>query len=125
MLHDAHEAVTSDIPQPWKTDDMRELQRQLDVRLYGSLNISQPDLITQRTIHQIDNQLVYHEAVQVAPQIAPFIVRPGDNFRDSINRIDPIAEEAISKCIDWNTYMSPEYWGENYQYQVEEMLHDN
>lgn len=33
LLHDAHEALTSDIPTDMKTDDMRTLQGQLDVRI--------------------------------------------------------------------------------------------
>jgi hypothetical protein len=35
LLHDAHEAVTGDIPTHFKTPDMRGLQRDLDRAIYG------------------------------------------------------------------------------------------
>lgn len=39
LLHDAHEAVTGDVPTTWKTVDLKERQRQLDLRLAARYNI--------------------------------------------------------------------------------------
>lgn len=33
LLHDAHEAVTGDVPTTWKTADLRHHQRDLDIRI--------------------------------------------------------------------------------------------
>jgi 5'-deoxynucleotidase YfbR-like HD superfamily hydrolase len=105
LLHDAHEAVTSDIPQPWKTDDMRKIQQELDARIYHSLKLRPPDGFTARIIHQIDNQLVYSEAKDFAPQVAAAILQPGDNFRDGINTTDHVAEDAVG----WAEYVLYDY----------------
>src|SRR6266576_743863 len=47
LLHDAHEAVTGDIPTTWKTDEMRALQAQLDERIYARLKLPQPTHLEQ------------------------------------------------------------------------------
>lgn len=87
-LHDAHEAVTSDIPQPWKTEDMRTLQQELDTRLFHSLHLRPPSREVDIHVHRIDNQMVYTEAVLFAPQVAEVILIPGDNFREGIHPND-------------------------------------
>jgi hypothetical protein len=124
ILHDAHEAITGDIPQPWKTDDMRALQQNLDYRIWSSLKLSQPDLVTQRTIHQIDNQMVYHEATHVAPQVAEAIREPGPNFRDSIQVIDDDARVAVQEWLPYEISFHPERWGKTYKNIVEELIRD-
>lgn len=100
LLHDAHEAVTGDIPQPWKTDDTRALQKELDVRIYNSLHLSLPDMVTERTVKQIDNQMVYDEARWCCPQVAAAILRPGPNYCDSINPQDRNGGLAVQKAIE-------------------------
>jgi len=107
LIHDAHESMTGDISQPWKTDDMRELQAELDNRIYQALQIRPPDGETARTIKRIDNQMVYAEAVIVAPQVAAAILKPGDNFRDSINPSDTDAEGAVYTAITMFSGASP------------------
>lgn len=98
LLHDAHEAVTGDIPQPWKTDDMKNLQGELDVRLYHSLHLSLPSLVIDRRVKQIDNQMVYDEALYACPQVAAAIIKPGPNFRDSINPSDLKGKQAVLRA---------------------------
>ncbi len=36
LLHDAHEALTGDVPSPFKNDGLRDLQRNLDARIMGA-----------------------------------------------------------------------------------------
>lgn len=67
LLHDAHEAVISDIPRPWKTEDMRMHQHELDVRLYHSLGISVPDLFTERLVKGADEIVALAEAAVLGP----------------------------------------------------------
>lgn len=120
-LHDAHEAITSDIPQPWKTDDMREIQRQLDVRIYGSLGLRLPDMETQRLLHFIDNQMVYAEAKHVAPQVAEAILKPGPNFRDSINPQDWDADVAVQELLDYECGTA-DHRGKMYEVIIHELM---
>ncbi|HET7111694.1 MAG TPA: hypothetical protein VFI41_12550 [Gemmatimonadales bacterium] len=50
LLHDAHEAVTGDVPTTWKTADLKERQRALDVRIgerYGVDLLAAHSLISQ------------------------------------------------------------------------------
>lgn len=101
LLHDADESITNDIPQPWKTDETRDLQTMLRNRIYAELKLSIPSLQTDRIVHQIDNQMAYSEARLFAPQVADAILKPGPNYRDGIKRVDPIANEAITKSDDW------------------------
>lgn len=67
LLHDAHEAVTGDIPSTWKSPDMRILQEQLDVRIYESLGMSAPRPLQRDMIHECDRLALLAEAKVVAP----------------------------------------------------------
>lgn len=40
LLHDAHEALTSDVPSPFKGEELRELQNTLDVRIFSAYGAS-------------------------------------------------------------------------------------
>lgn len=62
LLHDAHEAITGDIPHPWKTDDLRKYQDELDTRIYASIGISLPSISEKKTVKEIDTMLLYAEA---------------------------------------------------------------
>lgn len=76
LLHDAHEAITSDIPRPWKTLSMREAQALLDCRFYKSLHLPIPSEGIQSTIHEIDVQMCYAEAERYAPQVFSRMTEP-------------------------------------------------
>jgi hypothetical protein len=114
LLHDAHEAITSDIPQPWKSDGMRVLQKELDIRIYTSVGLSQPALSTERIVHQMDNQMVYSEAKIFAPQVAEAIRKPGDNFRDGINVLDECADKSVVEAEDWLSGFTPPDAGQEF-----------
>ena len=62
LLHDAHEAVTGDIPTTWKSPDMRILQEQLDDRIYRALGLVRPGPDLRSFIHMCDEQALLAEA---------------------------------------------------------------
>jgi hypothetical protein len=65
LLHDAHEAVTGDIPTDWKTEDMRAQQRDLDRRIFRALGLSQPGEEISRIIKEMDARALRAEAYVV------------------------------------------------------------
>lgn len=99
LTHDIAEAVTNDICPPWKTDDLKELQRQLDERFYLAYAIGSPDGFTRRIVKQIDNQMVYAEAKAYAPQVAEHILRPGPNYREGIYTVDDDADKSVTYAV--------------------------
>lgn len=67
LLHDAHEAMTGDIPTSFKTPDMRTLQARLDERIYLSLGIPMPTADERAIIKEIDARMLLAEARVVTP----------------------------------------------------------
>lgn len=67
LMHDWHEALTSDIPTTFKTSDMKALQRRLDARFYTAFGIWMPNSTEADYIKQIDKQMLLAEAKVVTP----------------------------------------------------------
>jgi|SRR6266550_735831 len=67
LLHDAHEAMTSDIVTSFKTADMKDLQRVLDIRLYAMLGAPRMTASQAAHIKAIDQRALLAEARVVAP----------------------------------------------------------
>jgi 5'-deoxynucleotidase YfbR-like HD superfamily hydrolase len=85
LLHDAHEAVTGDIPTPWKTTDNRIDQYLLDKQIFGEFGmLPPPDWPTERRdeLHEWDRQLLAAEAAQVGPPYDPrkMFTQPAENW---------------------------------------------
>lgn len=68
LLHDGHEALTGDIPTTFKTDDMRKLQKRLDVRIYCGLGLPMPTSCERAAIKTIDRDMLLAEAFVCTPQ---------------------------------------------------------
>jgi hypothetical protein len=68
LLHDAHEAMTSDIPTTFKTQDMKDLQYTLDKRIYESLRLPLPNSMELSYIKAVDKAMLLAEASVVAPR---------------------------------------------------------
>ena len=66
-LHDAHEAMTMDVPTSFKTWGVRRLQRKLDRRLYKSLGLKLPSLPVANLVKDIDKIMLVAEARVVTP----------------------------------------------------------
>lgn len=99
LIHDIHESVTGDICPPWKTEDTRELQDQLDQRFFQQYRLRPPDGYTARIVKAIDNQMVYAEAKAFAPQVAAHILKPGPNHREGIYTLDQEADNAVQYAV--------------------------
>lgn len=67
LLHDAHEAVTGDIPAFWKSPDMKVLQDEIDFRLRASLGIRTPHPYEVEFVKQLDLRALRAEAWVVGP----------------------------------------------------------
>lgn len=67
LLHDAHEAMTSDIVTSFKTGDMKALQRVLDARIYAALHAPMPTGCQAAHIKTLDAEALVAEARVVAP----------------------------------------------------------
>jgi len=71
LLHDAHEALTGDVPSPLKVPQLKVLQKQLDERIFGAYICNGPPSlylpITLEIVRQIDYRALVAEAVTVGP----------------------------------------------------------
>ena len=68
LLHDAHESVTGDVPTPWKTDDIRQHQRDLDLRIRSAFGLPlTPDWPHDERLAECDLRALYAEAVCLGP----------------------------------------------------------
>lgn len=68
LLHDAHESATGDIPTPWKSAEMREVQHALDERLFAELGVSA--IATTSAVANVallDRRALLAEAHEVGP----------------------------------------------------------
>lgn len=67
LMHDAHEAMTSDIPTAFKTHDVSLLQRKLDARLYAAFGLPMPKPMQQLAVKELDERALLAEAYVVTP----------------------------------------------------------
>jgi len=97
-LHDATEAVTGDIPQPFKTADMRSLQRVLDIRLYERLELDRPTLVEEGMVHALDREMLLAEAAIVCPPTTyqKIVQSSGGRYADHEHRV------AVGEVLSWN-----------------------
>lgn len=66
LLHDAHEAITGDIPTDWKTPDIREHQDSIDDRIFEEIGVEFTHLEYDR-VKLIDWTLLHAEGHAVGP----------------------------------------------------------
>lgn len=67
LLHDAHEALTGDVPTPLKTEDFRGMQDALDARIYGAFG---PEPVPAFTVKDTDVRALRAEASLFLPHPA-------------------------------------------------------
>lgn len=95
-IHDIGESVSGDIPNGWKTEDMKALLHELDKRIWRSLGVPEPSPLTEVCVKKADHAILVAEAdfVGTAPQ------------RDGIRKwlgsppVDPDARDAVSVAAE-------------------------
>lgn len=107
-LHDAHEAMTSDVPTTFKTDDLRAIQRRLDSRLYVSLGLYQPDWREEEFVHLLDSEMLLAEAAVVTPSTTyrRIVAEKGGREATHTHRV------AVAEVLSWNLdeYETADLW---------------
>jgi hypothetical protein len=104
LLHDAHEAITGDVPKDWKPEIMAYMQDDLDARIYKKFGIPYPSPLTVARVKHVDKALLAAEArimtskrAQVIQQTRSWFKWPNDF---SGKDIGPLAEEAVIRVRD-------------------------
>jgi hypothetical protein len=117
-LHDAHEAMTRDIPTDVKPRAMKTIQRAIDERLFASLRIPQPTEVEERAVHALDVELLLAEASLVAP------MRTYDKISEEYGgqRAGITARQAVGWVLQqqWNESDTAAEWLR----QIKELLND-
>lgn len=67
LLHDAHEALTGDVPSPLKPDSIKELQAGLDWRIMEAYFPGGPRAFFEEGAASVDYRALLAEAVTVGP----------------------------------------------------------
>lgn len=72
LLHDAHEAITADVPAFFKPKELKEWQQEIDERFFTSLNLWPISQEEADFIKEIDDEALRAEALTLGP---PTIMR--------------------------------------------------
>jgi hypothetical protein len=107
-IHDAHEAMTSDVPTTFKTNSLRDIQRKLDLRLFAALGIDLPTWGERDIVHELDGDMLLAEAATVCPPktYARIIVERDHQEADLPHRV------AVQEVLSWDLapWESAERW---------------
>lgn len=78
LLHDAHEAVTGDIPTTWKSESFKAQQAALDRRIFQSVGLIKME---DERIHRADRMAVVAEAkLFTHPKVIEWFNEPADPY---------------------------------------------
>src|SRR6266699_2800998 len=66
-LHDAHEAMTADVPTTFKPVELKAIQAKLDLRLYDELGLTMPAWLERDVVKELDGDMLLAEAKVVTP----------------------------------------------------------
>lgn len=92
LLHDAHEAVTGDVTNSWKTPDLRALQDNLDERIWASIGIAPPGGLVAAMVKLADLAVLSAEARLFTPAKTQAALR---EWLGTGEYVDPNAEPAV------------------------------
>lgn len=119
LLHDASEILMSDIPQPMKTAEQKQLERRLETRLYANLGLTEPTEFQNKLIKEADMKATCAEGTLGC---GPY---PFKLTQRNYN-LDPFARDALQKLLkdyDQTDVLNPNgYWVNYYEDQVREWL---
>jgi 5'-deoxynucleotidase YfbR-like HD superfamily hydrolase len=120
LLHDAHEALTGDVPTPLKTPDFKVMQQQLDVRIFdaffpGGYGYYSTD--THFVVKDVDRTALSAEAWTFLPHGTEVISR---HFRAPTDA----AMKTLGCYLDEDYAANPPMYGEQEDHAgVQEYLH--
>lgn len=93
LLHDAHEAITGDIPSPYKSSVMADFQRELDLRLYRTLRIREPSPQETQMVKDADRLVLLAEAHLIGPPGSDWVQEAGGADPDVVEIVQYVLEE--------------------------------
>lgn len=104
LWHDAHEAVTADVPSHWKPNEMEELQEELDIRIRRQYGIPEPSEVDRIIIKMVDKVSLYAEAYLFGP---PGILGYLPALNSDHAKWYGVALDAVSKIMKCTQYDDP------------------
>lgn len=124
LLHDAHEALTGDIPSPLKTPGMKAVQAQLDERIFGAFypggyTAYLRSIVVPDAVRDIDHRALVAEAYAFVNPVGAMSVAQA--FGDP----NPEDGKALKQYLGEAHYAArpPERWGQYDHPAVQEYLY--
>ncbi len=118
-LHDAHEAMTADVPTTFKTGDLRAIQRKLDARLYVALGLYSPTWAEKDVVKELDEDMLLAEAYTLCPPATyeRIVVERGHRKADHDHIV------AVGEVLSWSQMgqMAAEEWLARIRQLIEEV----
>jgi hypothetical protein len=109
LIHDAHEAITADIPTPVKCDCIRGGQEMLDVTIYSGLEVRMPTPEQSAKVKDADNMAFYAEAKLFgSPELWKYITENNVHCRGGKCKPgeDPTNEDAVRMATNIGQFVS-------------------
>lgn len=91
LFHDAHEAITCDVPSPFKPASMSAYQRELDARMRAYYRIPEPDVTVHALVKKADTVALLAEAV---------LIGPGDGQWAKERGVSPQAVQIVQEVLN-------------------------
>lgn len=98
LLHDAHEAITGDVPTPWKPPELRRWQDELDARIFPRYGLTLP-LTNAEAAHLrvVDRAALLAEGAEVGP---PGFAREVGEPLDLVRRVVRQVRDQYPDAVD-------------------------
>ena len=96
LWHDAHEAVTADVPMHWKPKELSVWQEEIDRSIHDQYNVSYPTPEIEALVHDIDMAVLNAESTLFGP---PGILAYLTEMTVEQSQLYPIALECVTKVM--------------------------
>ena len=96
LWHDAHEAVTADVPMHWKPKELSVWQEEIDRSIHDQYNVSYPTPEIEALVHDIDMAVLNAESTLFGP---PGILAYLTEKTVEQSQLYPIALECVTKVM--------------------------
>lgn len=126
MLHDAHEAITGDVPKGVKPEALSKYQEELDERIYQYFDIPEPTPKIRRTVKIIDNTALIAEAKSLCPPeiVAIFQTEGLDLYSEHILKCEKIIKSILRWLPTPDSTVYPHSIGVmNYIWTIQKLVH--